>query len=799
MRNLKRVFSLALALVMVLGMMVIGSSAATYPDADEITYNEAIDVLSGLGILEGDDNGYMNPTDVLTREQAAKIMAYIMLGATNAEKLGNNTQIFKDVPAGKWSAGYIAYCANVGLIAGVGDGNYNPTGKLTGTAFAKMLLTAAGYDAEVEGYVNDKDWAANVAVDAMNVGIDVEGVALEDEVTREQAAQMVLQALEIDTVRYVTGNVVGKIGPYTVERKTGTDYTNASEETNGTQQFVEKYFPTVRKVSGGMDVWGNPVDYTWKQGVKDLHKEVLAPVATYTTEVKVCQVVKDLGLKTTKTAVYYDNGVADPDTIILNYYDTVTTLAGTDTGVLTQIYKLDNGTYVVTQKDTYLAKVSYVIPTVTDANGHVTDPTTGVFVYNAGETDGTAGNPLTYKTEAFAKDTYVLVNIADGNIVEMAAASTTTAKQTAYNLYTEVSTIGDVNYNWSANYYLNVPGNTNTVYNVYTDGYGNVIGLTVPNTAYTYGIITDIAFANSYMPLDTALTYANIKTFANTDNNGVVMGKIMGNDFYNVDDDAKIVTVGDPATGAVSAVKASNAAYYNTAYKFTTEGGKQVIKAVGTAAYGNIINSVPSILVANVATNDNTVYLVKTGNPATGYVYTTYTGYKTVPSMQNVNISYFDNGVYATYVFVDATSAIFPGNTQLAYITDGVNEGMIGNMYKHYMYIDGVATVKYSAKEDLAVDYKGLYTVSYDTNGYVVNVTPKDTTAITAVAYTGTVITDVSGQAYNCTGAVLYELTATGLKAGNSVNLLKAGMNNAQLVFGTGAQANVVVAIYYNW
>ena len=235
MRNLKRVLSLALALVMMLGMMIIGASAASadFPDAAEIDYTEAVDVISGLGIMTGDDKGNFNPDSILTREQAAKIICYTLIGAENADKLGNNTQIFTDVAAGRWSAGYIAYCANLGILVGDGNGKFRPEDYLTGVQFGKMLLTAAGYDAEMEGYVNNADWATNIATDMIDNDLDIKGVIMADNLKREQAAQMLLQAMDMDTVRYGNGNVIGMVGPF---------------ETGDT--FAEKYFPKLEKIEG---------------------------------------------------------------------------------------------------------------------------------------------------------------------------------------------------------------------------------------------------------------------------------------------------------------------------------------------------------------------------------------------------------------------------------------------------------------------------------------------------------------------------------------------------------------------
>ena len=91
MRNLKKVLSLSLALVMLLGLMVVGAGAATtfadLKDKDEISenYAEAVDLLTALGVLEGNENDEFMPTGTLTREAAAKIVAYLALGVDAAE------------------------------------------------------------------------------------------------------------------------------------------------------------------------------------------------------------------------------------------------------------------------------------------------------------------------------------------------------------------------------------------------------------------------------------------------------------------------------------------------------------------------------------------------------------------------------------------------------------------------------------------------------------------------------------------------------------------------------------------
>ncbi|MTS96684.1 hypothetical protein GMD87_16245, partial [Pseudoflavonifractor sp. BIOML-A1] len=68
MRNLKRVLSLALASIMLLGMMVVGASAADVTSSDlkdmnEVTNKEAVALMVDLGIIVGKPDGTFAPTE----------------------------------------------------------------------------------------------------------------------------------------------------------------------------------------------------------------------------------------------------------------------------------------------------------------------------------------------------------------------------------------------------------------------------------------------------------------------------------------------------------------------------------------------------------------------------------------------------------------------------------------------------------------------------------------------------------------------------------------------------------------
>ena len=671
MRNLKRVLSLALALVMMLGMMIIGASAASakdFPDAAEIDYTEAVDVVSGLGVMTGDDKGNFNPTDILTREQAAKIMAYIMLGEKNADKLGNNTQIFADVAAGRWSAGYIAYCTNVGILAGYGNGNFGPEDKLTGVAFAKMLLTAAGYDAEVEGYSNNPDWATNIAVDAIEAGIDIKGVVLANELTREQAAQMVLQALEMDTVEYVKGNVIGLIGPYAVEGDNSVKYDG---ENDHVQQFCEKYFPTLKLTNGGhAGNWNRPVDHTWTYGKKNdvIARVMLEPEVTYTEAVTECDIAEDLGLrKDTKVDALTINGVnatADADEYF-NGDDKINTLATKKTvgeqGRLTEIYDVD-GKYEVVMIDTFLAKVTDVTEVEYDRNGHISEKATltlDVYVQDgSGKTEVELksdkdysydkGDMLLIYAETEDHDSVDVTTIDGDQYVEiLGIADTMVGAQTAYTNKNDTHIVEDKEYSDAYQFNLDEAVNKTSDYTWYFDSYGNLIGATEIAAQTNYGVISSIYWRDS-RDGENGYAWANITYMDGTSEN-VKVWKIAGAELEGVEGKGA-----DYTNGYVSSTKQYNAAeFVNVALYKITEGKKGLVLTettkLGTGA--SVETGVPNID-TNANATKSTLFLVWNGKD-----YETYTGIKNVPSYKTgaywaANIGGKD--ITAEYVFIKA-------------------------------------------------------------------------------------------------------------------------------------------------
>ena len=105
---MKKILSLVLSLSLALSAVTVGAGAKEFTDDGEISYAEAVAVISEIGVVDGYADGSFGPTRELTRGAAAKIICNLLLGPTTASALSADTAPFKDVPADHTFAGYIA-------------------------------------------------------------------------------------------------------------------------------------------------------------------------------------------------------------------------------------------------------------------------------------------------------------------------------------------------------------------------------------------------------------------------------------------------------------------------------------------------------------------------------------------------------------------------------------------------------------------------------------------------------------------------------------------------------------------
>ena len=241
MRNLKKVLSLVLCMAMMLSIMVVGAGAA-FKDQSKIVNEEAVDMCAALNIINGYTDGSFKPEGTITRAEACKMICVALNGGKEPVLGTNATPTFTDIK-GHWAEKYIEYCVSLGVVAGVGGGKFAPNGNVTGSQFAKMLLIALGYSADTEKFTGAA-WEVNVNVRASQKDLyeDLETMDPSVALTRDNAAQMVWNALNAEMVEYdyKLSTVNGSLTSEMVVKNTGETLladkynTKDTDDTTGT-------------------------------------------------------------------------------------------------------------------------------------------------------------------------------------------------------------------------------------------------------------------------------------------------------------------------------------------------------------------------------------------------------------------------------------------------------------------------------------------------------------------------------------------------------------------------------------
>ena len=346
---MKRTLALVLALVMAIGLMAFPVSADFTDDAD-IKYTEAVDVMSAIGVIDGFEDGSFDPDGYLTREQAAKVVAYLMLGAEDADALTASSAPFDDVAANRWSAGYIAYCVNEGIINGRSDTTFDPTGNVTGYEFAKLMLGCLGYDGAIEKYTG-ATWNINVAKTALTVGLfsGNRGANYNVPLTREEAALYAFNMIQADLVDYDNrgseidlGNGMTINTGASTAKAIETDNDEGTIDNDGVVQFAERYFEDLEKDAGSDDAFGRP-STEWTYDRDDVGTYSDTADITYTVGTEGRDVYDDLGDPDSDARIeYYVDGASVAIDDIYDGFDITSNnskkIGGN--GVLVEIYEM---------------------------------------------------------------------------------------------------------------------------------------------------------------------------------------------------------------------------------------------------------------------------------------------------------------------------------------------------------------------------------------------------------------------------------------------------------------------------
>lgn len=391
MKNFKKVLALVLVLATLLGLATM-ASATEYKDADKISadYTEAVKVLDLIETMQGYPNGEFRPTATITREEAAKLIAIFDNKDADISTYYTSINPFAD-EKGRWGESYVGYGYRAGIIAGMNANTFAPTANVTGTQFLKMALVTLGYDQEAEGFVGSS-WAVNVLALARKLDL-IDGLAdgwkPEADLTRQEAAQILLNTLKADTVEYAqeakSANwkpTENKDGVWTFGGKLYLTVAGAVK----TGEKLYKDFKLAKETS--YDAFERPyTKWIYDNDNDKTVEQMKAPKATFTTKFNACELLVALGVKESDTktekvvAEYYVNGeLISNDRISLKHTASKCELKTDEyekygaQGTLTQVFaeKDDDGktVYRICSIDTWLGKLAKVTKTTTSRDNH---------------------------------------------------------------------------------------------------------------------------------------------------------------------------------------------------------------------------------------------------------------------------------------------------------------------------------------------------------------------------------------------------------------------------------------------
>ena len=540
MRNLKRALSLALATVMTLGLMVVGTGAVGYDDVADTDNVEAIEVLQAVGIMTGDENGNFNPDNTVTRNEMAVIMSQLLNLDYNYYR---GTNPFTDVP--QWAAPYVAACAAEGVTSGVGGGLYNGEGNVTAAQAALMIMKTLGYFQYQNDF--DDDWQVATIRQASYINL-FEGIdaSAEEALTRNQIAQLVLNGLKSNMVEF-TGNVGATIGDVVINYQPEYSYrtsaasryntidvgtTNIAENDQYYIQLGEELYDGDLELRDSTDPFGRPARM-WEYDGEEIGTYVKTELLReeYTVGVSGQDMYNLLGNAVVKDddyslVVYVDgweydvvnNNNPNENFTKENFTrNNKATMENTGKGVLTQVY-VDTQAEEITVAiiNTYLAKAS------SDYNEKTEKLAIKVY-------DDATGESKTLLVEDFPgiedvqEGDFMLVNWADEdkapnkktvvNIMDVESISdVTVSKFSASATKVTSMTVDGTKYDAAAmlNYESGTLSNyndnllTNKTYNIYFDQYGYAIGAELYSGDDQYVFITGYDLNSSNIANQTA-------------------------------------------------------------------------------------------------------------------------------------------------------------------------------------------------------------------------------------------------------------------------------------------------------
>ena len=836
MRNLKKILALVLALVMVIGMMSIASAATPgtgFADDAEITkYDEAVQILEALGIYKGDGEGNFEYNEPITRAETAALI-YRIVHDEKYVGIYADYNKFDDVASNAWYAGYVNYCANGEFIVGDGNGSFNPNDYVTGYQVLAIVLRLVGYDRE--GEFQGAGWEVRTARKAKELGITstiVDGT-LGANATRGMVAALIYRSIaQTSTVDW------SLLTSYTANNETlaheyfglrGTEDAIVAGDKGFT---ADDYKAMVGNADAEAEVsyYGEPVSYWYTKNYTNLDgdtaKDTIVirynPVKSYSTAVSGAALYTLFAAYDTNKDKSVDDNFASSNfyvdggngTSVEMKYGNSAFVGGN--GAATDVFVVEGDVYVVT-KNTYVAEIVTAYNALT---GYVN--LNGTAVYDAyALTKGMAvGTKVLYnKYNDGQTDDITTYHKANSQVVTVGSTYDNGEINTSYFKAGSTKYNYNVNYHVIENYYPTV-GSADDIMNgkvadglssalfglgdkaeAFFDDFGNVILLdsiasfNAGGVGVVIGIDTlRVSLGKYVLELDMILADGSKKTVK------AVTESVDGWDFREDAADYEAHTLAQNGAFMTQDIVDAETGYYVLVEKDGVYNYHTVVDVEGDVVRGD------ANAITNADIDSTTTFIVETykndGKEIKGY--TTYKGFKNVPSLEELLDKCSLTVPYNPYTFnyVIFASGYTKGEQpatvnvdELVFVMDDVPEKNLtkdedGNTVVYWTYTvvkNGQVTTVKSTTDPTQITEAGLYLIEKDTetrNFYTLEYVEEQRETLGAHAVVGVTYGDVvygestkltladSVKVYSIAGTTLTELTLADLKTGMDIEFL---------------------------
>ena len=150
---MKKLLSLLLTAALLLSVLVVpaGANATTdsglpYDDIGHLSENEQTMIiwLYNVGMMGGTGDRKFSPDALFTRSMFVTMTGRLEdrqdpLLSTDIDANYDGPTGFSDVPEGRWDSPYVKWAAEKGIVNGVGNGRFDPTGSITTEQFAAIV------------------------------------------------------------------------------------------------------------------------------------------------------------------------------------------------------------------------------------------------------------------------------------------------------------------------------------------------------------------------------------------------------------------------------------------------------------------------------------------------------------------------------------------------------------------------------------------------------------------------------------------------------------------------------------